>query len=85
LKVPPETQTGKLFRLRGKGVKPVRGGVVGDLMCRIHIETPVNLTAEQKLLVQKLEQSFRSGGKRHNPKENSWLDGVKQFIDKMKF
>ena len=85
LKIPPETQTGKLFRLRGKGVKPVRGGMTGDLMCRVHIETPVKLTPEQKSLVQQLEQSFRSGGKRHNPKEDSWLDGVKQFFDKMKF
>lgn len=85
LKVPPETQTGKMFRLRGKGVKPVRGGVVGDLMCRVHIETPVNLTTEQRNLIQQLEQSFRSGGKRHNPREDSWLDGVKQFFDKMKF
>ncbi|MGB1702836.1 MAG: DnaJ C-terminal domain-containing protein, partial [Cycloclasticus sp.] len=54
LKVPTETQTGKLFRLRGKGVKPVRGGPVGDLLCRVSVETPVNLTAEQKALVEQL-------------------------------
>ena len=48
LKIPPETQTGKLFRLRGKGVNPVRGGTVGDLMCRVVVETPVNLTKRQK-------------------------------------
>ena len=84
LKIPTETQTGKLFRLRGKGVKPVRGGPVGDLMCRITVETPINLTAEQKKLIEQLEKSFKTGGTRHNPQENSWLDGVKSFFDKMK-
>jgi len=84
LKIPAETQTGKLFRLRGKGVKPVRGGPIGDLMCRITVETPVNLTAEQKKLIEQLETSFKTGGTRHNPQENSWLDGVKSFFDKMK-
>jgi molecular chaperone DnaJ len=84
LKIPAETQTGKLFRLRGKGVKPVRGGPVGDLMCRITVETPINLTAEQKKLIEQLETSFKTGGTRHNPQENSWLDGVKSFFDKMK-
>ena len=40
LKIPPETQTGKMFRMRGKGVKPVRGGPVGDLLCKVTVETP---------------------------------------------
>lgn len=84
LKIPSETQTGKLFRLRGKGVKPVRGGPIGDLMCRVSIETPVNMTAEQKGLIEQLEASFKKGGTRHNPKEHSWVDGVKSFFDKMK-
>jgi len=84
LKVPAETQTGKLFRLRGKGVKPVRGGPVGDLMCRVSVETPVNLTAEQKKLIEQLDGSFKTGGTRHHPQENSWVDGVKNFFDKMK-
>ncbi len=84
LKIPAESQTGKLFRLRGKGVKPVRGGPVGDLMCRVNIETPVNLTVEQKKLVEKLADSFKTGGTRHSPQEHSWMDGVKSFFDKMK-
>ncbi|MEW5056412.1 molecular chaperone DnaJ [Cycloclasticus sp. 46_83_sub15_T18] len=84
LKIPAEAQTGKLFRLRAKGVKPVRGGPVGDLMCRINIETPVNLTAEQKSLVEQLDASFKTGGTRHNPQEDSWLGGVKSFFDRMK-
>lgn len=84
LKIPPETQTGKLFRLRGKGVKPVRGSSVGDLLCKVNIETPVNLTKEQKALVEKLGESLTGGGKHHSPQEHSWLDGVKFFFDKLK-
>lgn len=83
LKIPPESQTGKLFRMRGKGVKPVRGGAVGDLLCRIRIEIPVHLTKEQKKLVEELEVSLVGGGSRHSPQAHSWVDGVKQFFDKM--
>lgn len=83
LKIPPETQTGKLFRLRGKGVKPVRGGAVGDLLCRVQIETPVHLTKEQKEMIEKLGESLTGGGKQHSPQEHSWMDGVKSFFDKL--
>jgi molecular chaperone DnaJ len=83
LKIPAETQTGKSFRLRGKGVKQVRGGPVGDLLCKVQIETPVNLTKEQKTLVEQLGLSLTSGGKHHSPQESSWIDGVKSFFDKL--
>ena len=83
LKIPAETQTGKLFRLRGKGVKPVRGGAIGDLLCRVQIETPVHLTKEQKEMVEKLGESLTGGGKQHSPQEHSWMDGVKSFFDKL--
>jgi molecular chaperone DnaJ len=83
LTIPPETQTGKSFRLRGKGVKQVRGGVVGDLLCKVKIETPVQLTKEQKALIEKLGESLSSGGKQHSPQEHSWIDGVKSFFDKL--
>jgi molecular chaperone DnaJ len=83
LKVPSETQTGKLFRLRGKGVKPVRGGAVGDLICKVNIETPVHLTKEQKALIEQLNASLTGGGKQHSPQEHSWTDGVKSFFDKL--
>ncbi|EIC29804.1 MULTISPECIES: molecular chaperone DnaJ [Methylomicrobium] len=83
LKIPPETQTGKLFRLRGKGVKPVRGGPVGDLLCRVQVETPVHLTKEQKELIAKLNESLMGGGKHHSPQEHSFMDGVKNFFDKL--
>jgi len=85
LKVPAETQSGKMFRLRGKGVKPVRGGQVGDLMCRIVIETPVNLSSQQKEMLAQFEQTLTSSQDRHNPRSTSWLDGVKKFFDGVKF
>jgi molecular chaperone DnaJ len=83
LKIPAETQTGKLFRLRGKGVKPVRGGAVGDLMCRVRVETPVHLTKEQKALIEELNEYLMGGGKHHSPQEHGWMDGVKNFFDKL--
>ncbi len=83
LKIPPGTQTGKMFRMRGKGVKPVRGGVVGDLICRVLVETPVNLTERQKELLRELDESVQAGGERHSPHSSSWLDGVKSFFEKM--
>jgi len=82
LKVPPETQTGKLFRLRNKGVTPVRGGSAGDLLCRVILETPVNLSARQKELLEELKSSFH--GKKHSPKQHSWFDGMKNFFGDMK-
>lgn len=83
LKIPSETQTGRLFRLSGKGVKPVRGGAVGDLLCRVRIETPVHLHKEQIELIQQLDESLTGGGSKHSPQAHGWLDGVKQFFDKI--
>lgn len=85
LKIPAETQTGKTFRIRGKGVKPVRGGPRGDILCKVVVETPVNLSAQQKDLLRQLEETLRSGGGRHAPQEGGWLEGVKKFFDDMKF
>jgi molecular chaperone DnaJ len=78
LKIPPETQTGRAFRLRGKGVKPVRGGEVGDLLCRVVVETPVKLTGEQKALLEELRGTLKGG--EHAPKEKSWFASVKDFF-----
>jgi molecular chaperone DnaJ len=83
LKIPPETQSGKLFRLRGKGVRTIRSSTRGDLMCRAMVETPVNLSKRQKELLQELDASMQSGGKKHSPQASSWLDGVKKFFDSM--
>ncbi|MDO8862590.1 molecular chaperone DnaJ [Haliea sp. E1-2-M8] len=84
LKIPAETQTGKLFRLRGKGVKPVRGGALGDLLCRAVVETPVNLTKKQKELLKEFQESLGQGGNAQSPRQSSWFEGVKAFFDDMK-
>ena len=84
LKVPAGTQTHKLFRMRGKGVKPVRGGPVGDLICRVVVETPVKLDSEQRELLQKLGESMGKAAKKHSPNEKSWIDGMKKFFEDMK-
>lgn len=84
LKIPGETQTGKLFRMRGKGVKPVRGGATGDLLCRVNVETPVKLSNKQKDLLKKFEESIREGSSKHSPQHASWGDRMKKFFDDLK-
>lgn len=79
LKIPEGTQTGKLFRLRGKGVAPVRGGGAGDLMCKVLIETPVKLTRQQRELLEGFRDSLNGDGL-HSPKANNWFEGVKRFF-----
>ena len=84
IKVPAETQTGKVFRLRGKGVKSVRSGRHGDLICRAVVETPVRLTGEQRELLQQFESTFSGAdAARHSPRDSNWLDGVKRFWDRV--
>jgi molecular chaperone DnaJ len=83
LKVPPETQSGSLFRLRGKGVRSVRESGVGDLFCRVQVETPVNLTAEQKEQLRAFDTAIQNEGERHSPRARSWFDGVKEFFERM--
>jgi molecular chaperone DnaJ len=85
LKIPDGTQTGKLFRLRSKGVTPVRGGSPGDLLCRVVIETPVNLTKRQRELIQELRETLQEEGSNQSPRAKSWFDGVKNFFEDMKF
>jgi molecular chaperone DnaJ len=81
LKVPAETQTGKLFRLRGKGVAPVRGGGAGDLMVKVVVETPVNLTSRQKELLREFQETTEDGHQKHSPKKHSFFDSVKKFFE----
>jgi len=83
IKIPAETQTGKLFRLRGKGVRNVRNGHVGDLVCRVVIETPVKLSKQQRDLLEQFEASFGDDTQAHTPRATSWLDGVKQFWERV--
>jgi molecular chaperone DnaJ len=78
--IPAGTQTGKYFRLKGKGIKSVRGGKIGDLMCSIHIETPVNLSEEQKNILMQFDDKLKNSTKKHSPKSQSWVDGLKSFF-----
>ena len=81
IKVPAETQSGKTFRLRGKGIKGVRSHTPGDLFCHVVVETPVNLTARQKELLHEFEAISQKDVARHNPRSKSWFDKVKEFFE----
>jgi len=80
IKIPPETQSGQVFRLRGKGIKPVRQTSAGDLMCHVVVDTPVRLTDRQKELLRELEEINKHDGDRHNPRAKSFMDKVKDFF-----
>ena len=78
--IPEGTQTGKTFRLRGKGIRGVRSSYPGDLYCHVSVETPVRLTDEQKKILRQFETSLSQGGEKHSPKSESWTDRVKSFF-----
>ncbi|TSE34980.1 molecular chaperone DnaJ [Tepidimonas charontis] len=78
--IPEGTQTGKTFRLRGRGIKGVRSSFPGDLYAHIVVETPVKLTEHQRRLLRELDESFRKGGGRHSPNEKSWFERAKDFF-----
>jgi molecular chaperone DnaJ len=80
IKVPAETQTGQVFRLRGKGIKGVRSTYPGDLLCEVVIETPVRLTERQKELLRELEDINKKDGDRHNPRAKSFMEKVREFF-----
>ncbi len=80
IKIPAETQSGQVFRLRGKGIRPVRQTSAGDLMCHVVVETPVRLTDRQKELLRELEEINKKDGDRHNPRAKSFMDKVKNFF-----
>jgi molecular chaperone DnaJ len=85
LKIPEETQTGKVLRLRSKGMKSVRNHSQGDLLCKVVVETPVNLSREQKDLLTKFQESLENAKSNHSPRSSSWFAGVKKFFEDMKF
>ena len=78
--IPEGTQAGKQFRLRGKGIKGVRGSYPGDLYCHITVETPVKLTEHQRKLLKELDESFKKGGSKHSPNGDSWTDRLKNLF-----
>ena len=81
IKVPAESQSGKTFRLRGKGIKGVRSDFPGDLFCHVVVETPVNLTDRQKELLKEFETIAQGDAARHNPRSKGWFDKVKEFFE----
>src|SRR5689334_22225328 len=80
IKVPPETQSGQVFRLRGKGIKGVRSSYPGDLLCQVVVETPVRLTDRQKELLRQLEESMTKDSARHSPRAKSFMEKVREFF-----
>ncbi len=80
IKIPAETQTGKIFRLRGKGIKGVRSHTHGDLLCHMIVETPVKLTTRQKELLQEMEALNQEDSSRHSPRAKSWMDKAREFF-----
>ena len=78
--LPEGTQTGKQFRLRGKGIKGVRSSFPGDLYCHITVETPVKLTEHQRKLLKELDESLKKGGDKHSPSEAGWADKLKNLF-----
>ena len=83
VKIPPGTQSGKIFRLKGKGVTTARDNRVGDLYAAISVETPVNLSSKQKDILKDFYTSIEKGGKKHSPRHNSWISSVKNFFDRI--
>ena len=81
LRVPSETQTGKLFRMRGRGVPSLRSKIKGDLLCRVLVETPVNLSSKQRELLEQLENTLEGSDEKHTPKGKSFFSAVRKFID----
>jgi molecular chaperone DnaJ len=80
IKIPAETQSGKVFRLRGKGIKGMRTNSHGDLNCHVVVETPSNLTERQKELLREFETISQQDTGRHNPRAKSWMSKVKEFF-----
>lgn len=79
VKIPAGSQSGKQLRLRAKGMPQLRGGKFGDLYLELQVETPVNLTAHQKELLQ----LFEDASKENSPESKDFFTKVKSFWDGM--
>ena len=80
MKIPAETQTGGVFRLKGKGIKPLRQSDHGDLLVHVVVETPVKLTEKQKEMLREFDVSTQADAGKHSPKNKSWVDKAKDFF-----
>jgi molecular chaperone DnaJ len=81
MKIPAETQTSAVFRLRGKGIKPLRSSEQGDLMVHVVVETPVKLTEHQRKLLREFDSSTQADAGKHSPRNKSWVDKVKDLFE----
>lgn len=81
IEIPPGTQAGKQFRLRGKGVRGLRSSYPGDLYCHMSIETPIKLTEHQRKLLKEFDASLKKGGAKHSPSNEKWTDKVRSFFN----
>jgi len=77
MKIPPGTQSGKVFRLKGKGVRDVQDYHQGDQHVRVVVETPTHLTPRQKEL---LKEFAALGGEDVHPLSKGFFDKVKQIF-----
>jgi len=77
MKVPPGTQTGKVFRLRGKGIASLRSGSRGDQLVHVIVETPRQLSPKQRAL---LEEFARLDGENVHPMSKGFFDKVKELF-----
>jgi len=80
--IPSGTQTGQQFRLKGKGMSILRSGQRGDMYIEVMVETPVNLTREQKEMLEKFSGSADDA--KINPKSHSFFDKVKELWEDLK-
>mgnify|MGYP000206334584 CR=1 FL=1 len=80
VKIPEGSQSGRQMRLRGKGMPALRGGGAGDMFIELAVETPVNLTARQKEILQEFDEIAAE----NNPEGSTFFKSVKSFWDSMK-
>ena len=78
--IPEGTQNGKILRIRGKGIKSLRSGYMGDLYIHVFVETPVNLTQKQKDLLRQFDETLSKHGEKHSPKHESFMDKMKDLF-----
>lgn len=81
MKIPAETQSGKTFRLRDKGIKNIHGNDKGDLMCHVVVETPVKLTERQKELLREFDEISAGSKATQNPRAKSFMDKLREFFN----
>jgi molecular chaperone DnaJ len=78
VKVPEGTETGKQFRLKGKGMPVLRSKVTGDMYIQVEVETPKNLSRKQRELLEEFEKASHN---ETNPESHGFFSRVKEFFE----